>query len=164
MYPTTKLTNTEIGRISHDLGIDWDGLAGLVNIPHSEQQEIRFTYPSLSLKAKRVVELYNTSKHFDRRILVRYFEEIGRHDLVKKMLPMKDEVIHDLKFFLAHNANATQPVNQKKIYYVTLRFSTKLHFSMSAVFFLILFYSLFLNFFELRDMAIFFYWFIDKSY
>ena len=118
MYPTTKLTNTEIGRISHDLGIDWDGLAGLVNIPHSEQQEIRFTYPSLSLKAKQVVELYNTSKHFDRRILVRYFEEIGRHDLVKKMLPMKDEVIHDLKSFLVHNANATQPVNQKKIYYI----------------------------------------------
>ena len=117
MHRTTKLTNKEINQIGHNLGIDWDKLAGLMDIPYSEQEEIRAShdiYLSLSSKAKRVLELYNASKHFDRRVLVRYLEEIRRHDLENKMLPIKDEVICDLKFFLAHHAIATSPVNLEK--------------------------------------------------
>ena len=117
MHRTTKLTNKEINQIGRDLGIDWDKLAGLMDIPYSEQEEIRAShdiYLSLSSKAKRVLELYNASKHFDRRVLVRYLEEIGRHDLENKMLPIKDEVICDLKFFLVHHAIASQSREKRK--------------------------------------------------
>ena len=99
MYPTTKLTNKEISRMSRNVGIDWDSLAGLMDISYSEQEEIRVDHGnclSLSSKAKRVFELFNDSKCFGRHIMVKYFEELRRHDLKNEMLPMEDEVFYDL--------------------------------------------------------------------
>ena len=91
VHRNTKLTNKEINQIGRDLGMNWEKLAGLMDIPYSQQEEIRTNHNSLWSKAKRVLELYNASKHFDRRVLVKYFEELGQHVLKKKMLPMEDE-------------------------------------------------------------------------
>ncbi len=43
-------------------------------------------------------ELFNNSKCFDRHALVKYFEELRRHDLKNEMLPVEDEVFHNLEF------------------------------------------------------------------
>ncbi len=102
MYPTTKLTNEEINRISRNVGIDWDSLAGLMDIPYAEREKIRLNkrkYPSFSSKAKRVFQLFNKSECFGRHNLVEYFEELRRHDLKNEMRPIVDEVFHDLDFF-----------------------------------------------------------------
>jgi hypothetical protein len=75
------------------VGLDWDSLAGLMDIPYSDQEEIRVNYPSFSLKAKKVFDLFNDSTFFDRHILVNYFKELGRHDLEKEM-----QVYHNREF------------------------------------------------------------------
>ncbi len=69
-----------------------------MDIPYSEREEIRVNvgeYLSFSSKAKRVFELFNDSKCFDRHNLVKYFKELGRDDLKSKMIPVKDEVFYD---------------------------------------------------------------------
>ena len=94
--------------------MDWDSLAGLMDIPYAEREEIRVNcgkYPSGSSKAKRVFELFNDNKYFDRHILAKYFEELRRNDLKNGMLRAKDEVIHDLKFTLPLDLSVTRAVN-----------------------------------------------------
>ena len=90
----TKLTNSEIIAMSRKVGMDWEDLAALIDIPYSEREEIRVNYakyPSLSSKAKRVFELFNESKSFDRRILIQHFEYLRRQDLINEMPPLDDE-------------------------------------------------------------------------
>ena len=106
VYSNTKLTKGEITRMSCMVGLDWDSLAGLMNIPYSEREEIRVdcgNYLSISSKAKKVFELFNDSTFFDRHILIKYFKELGRHDLEKKMLPVEDQVFHDGEFSFPHD-------------------------------------------------------------
>ncbi len=72
-----------------------------MDIPYAEREEIRFNYvkyPSFSSKAKRVFELFNNSKCLDRPILVKYFKELGRHDLKNEIPPMEHEVFYNLEF------------------------------------------------------------------
>ena len=94
IYRSTKLTNGEIFAMSPKVGIDWDNLAALMDISYSEREEIRVDYvkyPSTTSKAKRVFELFNDSRCFDRHILEKHFEELRRHDLKNEMPPMEDE-------------------------------------------------------------------------
>ena len=91
---TTKLTNKEMTQMSREVGIDWDNLAALMDIPYREREEIRVNYgkyPSFSSKAKQVLNIFNGSECFDRATLVKYLEELKRLDLKKKMLPMNDQ-------------------------------------------------------------------------
>ena len=74
-----------------------------MDIPYAERENIRLNnrkYPSFSSKAKRVFQLFNNSECFGRHNLVKYFEELQRHDLKNEMRPIVDEVFHDLDFFL----------------------------------------------------------------
>lgn len=89
VYWDTKLTNGEIFRMSWVVGIDWDSLAGLMDIPYSKQEVIRFNdleYPDYWSRAQAVFAFFNASEFFDRRLLQKYFEELGRHDLKREML------------------------------------------------------------------------------
>ncbi len=54
------------------------------------------------------------SKCFGRNNLVKYFEELGRHDLKNEMIPVEDEVFHDLEFLYA----LTQVLLEPSIYAV----------------------------------------------
>ena len=84
--------------MSREIGIDWDNLAALMDIPYSEREEIRVNYgkyPSFLSKAEQVLKLFNNSECFDRNILVKYLEELKRHDVKNKMLAMDDQVFHD---------------------------------------------------------------------
>ncbi len=92
--------------MSSIVGVDWDSLAGLLNIPYSQQEEIRFNnrkYPDFYSKAEQVLKMYNESEFFGRHALVRHFEELRRHDLKDEMHPVQTEVFHDSEFFLIIN-------------------------------------------------------------
>ncbi|CAB4022729.1 ---NA--- [Paramuricea clavata] len=94
VYSNTKLTKGEITRMSRKVELDWDNLAGLMDIPYSDREEIRvdyLNYPGIRSKAKKVFELVNDSTFFNRHILVKYFKELGRHDLEKEMIPVEDQ-------------------------------------------------------------------------
>ena len=96
---TTKLTNEEITRMSEMVGVDWDRLAALMNTPYSEREEIRVNYakyPSFFLKARQIFTHFNENKDFDRYFLKKCLKELGRHDLENEMLPVKNEVFHNL--------------------------------------------------------------------
>ena len=74
-----------------------------MDIPYSKREEIRTSpaaYLSFSSKAKRVFELFNESKSFDRRNLEKYLEELGRHDLKNELLPVEDEVANSSFLFI----------------------------------------------------------------
>ena len=107
----TKLTNGEIIAMSRKVGLDWENLAALIDIPYSEQEEIRVNYakyPSFSSKAKRVFELFNESKCFDRHILIKHFEELRRQDLIKEIPPLEDEVIHEFIYSVVIQSERTR--------------------------------------------------------
>ncbi len=124
MYRATKLTNEEISQISPKVGLDWDGIAGLMDIPYAEREEIRVNcgeYPKFSSKAKRVFELVNDSKCFDRHKLVKYFEELRRYDLINEMLTVTDEVFHDLEFSLPLDSTLSAKLQKSCKYAGTTR-------------------------------------------
>ncbi|XP_028392214.1 uncharacterized protein LOC114516826 [Dendronephthya gigantea] len=85
VHRTTKLTNGEICQISKKVGLDWDCLAGLLDIPYYEREEIRFHYTKFSSKAEQVLQRFNASKSFDRNTLEKCFHELNRGDLSKDL-------------------------------------------------------------------------------
>ena len=83
--------------MSRRIGFDWDSLAGLLDIPYSEREEIRVNlqkFPGSFSKAEQILELFNDSKFFDRYYLQKCLEELGRHDLKNEMLPVENEVFN----------------------------------------------------------------------
>ena len=97
--------------MSRKVGMDWEDLAALIDIPYSEQEEIRVNYakyPSLSSKAKRVFEFFNESKSFDRHILIKHFEYLRRQDLTNEMPPLDDEVIHEFIYSVVIQSKKTR--------------------------------------------------------
>ena len=90
----TKLRSKEITRMSRVVGVDWDSLAGLMDIPYSDREEIRVNsmkYPDSYSKAGQIFALFNGSQNFDRHILERYVHELGRLDVISEMLPVENE-------------------------------------------------------------------------
>ena len=80
--------------MSPALGIEWDSLAGLMDIPYAQREAIRFDdkYTTIVSKAKEIFDQFNTSESFNRRILQRHFTELKRLDLKEIMLHMENEV------------------------------------------------------------------------
>ena len=68
------------------MGVDWDSLAGLMDIPYEEREAMR-TRSDLdcSLKAKMILSKFNESKGFCRNLLKKYLVEIRRDDVTDKM-------------------------------------------------------------------------------
>ncbi|XP_028404385.1 uncharacterized protein LOC114527016 isoform X2 [Dendronephthya gigantea] len=88
----TKLTGVEITRVSRMVAMDWDSLAGLMDIPYEEREEIRTNfakYPDSPSKAEEVLNLFNDSDCFCRDVFGKCADELGRHDLIKKLQPME---------------------------------------------------------------------------
>ena len=104
MYWDTKLTNGEVFQMSRAVAKDWDSLAGLMDIPYPEQEAIRFSdvkYPDCWSKAQAVFALFNASDFFDRRLLQKYFGELGRNDLKREMLDFAEyEVLMSVIFLV----------------------------------------------------------------
>ena len=95
MYREIKLTNREISRMSLIIGVDWDSLAGLLDIPYSEREQIRLNhakYPDIPSKAQKILELVNCRECIARHDLVKCAEELRRQDLKNEIVPTKEEV------------------------------------------------------------------------
>ena len=92
----TKLSEGEISRLSNVVGVEWDSLAGLMDIPYSKREEIRFNntvYLDPPLKAEEILKLYNRSEGFSRDDLAEHFDELERNDWKKMLrLPVNEEV------------------------------------------------------------------------
>ena len=91
---TTKLTKKEIAQMSREVGIYWDNLAALMDMPYPDHEEIRYNsvkYSTYSSKARQVLEFFNDSECFDRNTLVKYLKELKLNNVKKKMLAMDDE-------------------------------------------------------------------------
>jgi hypothetical protein len=68
--------------MSRMVGVDWDNIAGLMDF-----------------------KLFNDSKSYSRHILEKRFDELGRRDLRTEMLPVENEVFHNLEFSFSHDPN-----------------------------------------------------------
>ena len=80
--------------MSTGVGVDWDCLAGLMNIPYSEQEKIRMNhakYPDFFSKAQKIFSLFNGREDFCRGDLKKCVEELNLRD-VKKEMPNVQEV------------------------------------------------------------------------
>ena len=77
------------------VAMDWDSLAGLLDIPYEKREEIRTNYvkyPDSTSKAEEVLKDFNCSDGFGRDVFGKCVDELGRHDLMKKLHPMVNEV------------------------------------------------------------------------
>ena len=77
------------------LGVDWDNLAGLLDIPYSDREEIRDNhpkYPDSYSKAEQIFTLFNDSQYFGRHILEKYLKELDRQDVIRLMCPVENKV------------------------------------------------------------------------
>ena len=96
----TKLTNDEIHKISRIIGSDWDSLAGLLNIPFGEREEVRLNYakyPDFPSKAEKVLYRFNNSDRFGRDILEKCLDEMRRGDLRRELLPLQRKVLNSYR-------------------------------------------------------------------
>ena len=77
------------------IGGDWDSLAGLLDIPYSEREEIRLNdkeYPGFPSKAQKILELINCCEYIGRDDLVKCVEELRRQDLKNEIVSPKEKV------------------------------------------------------------------------
>jgi hypothetical protein len=82
--------------MSRVIGVDWDSLGGLMDIPYSEREEIRVNhveYPNFSKKAEKTFALLIGRDDFGRRDLEKCIEELGRNDLRHEMLPVPEDEV-----------------------------------------------------------------------
>ena len=87
-YRTAKLTDSEINRMSTMVGVDWDGLAGLMNIPYCEREEIRMNhskYPDSFSKAEKILSILSVREDFCRVALKKCVEELNLDDVMHAM-------------------------------------------------------------------------------
>ena len=77
--------------MSRVVGVDWDSLAGLMDIPYSDREEIRVNnnYQDGFAKAEKIFALFNDSENFDRHSLKKMVEELGRSGVISEMRQVK---------------------------------------------------------------------------
>ena len=98
MHRDGRLTNRQINRLSCKVGVDWDSLAGLLDFPESQREEIRTNhekYPDYTSKALRIFSLYNSRKDFDFCHLKNCVQEIERPDLINE-LAVEKQVLYPM--------------------------------------------------------------------
>ena len=74
--------------MSRMVGVDWDGLAGLMNIPYCEREEIRMNhskYPDCFSKAEKILSILSGREDFCRGALKKCVKELNLHDVMHAM-------------------------------------------------------------------------------
>ena len=70
------------------VGVDWDGLAGLMNIPYCQREEIRMNhskYPDSFSKAEKILSILSGREDFCRGALKKCVEELNLDDVMHAM-------------------------------------------------------------------------------
>ena len=81
--------------MSRVVGVDWDSLAGLMDVPYAVREEIRLdyrNYPDASSKAQKIFTYFNDGPNFCREILQKSIEELDLHRVKVEMLDVSKEV------------------------------------------------------------------------
>ena len=95
VYRNTKLFPREISKMSLVVGMNWNNLAALMDIPYSKREEIRqdhINYPNATLKAEKIFKCFNESSHFCRYVVEKSIEELHLHEVKAQMLARSDQV------------------------------------------------------------------------
>ena len=95
VYRKTKLLRREIRGMSRAVGLDWDSLAALMDVPYSVREEIRqdhINYPDVSSKAEKIFRYFNDSPNFCRFALEKSIEELDLHPVKVEMLDVSNKV------------------------------------------------------------------------
>ncbi len=82
----TRLSSREMYRLSQRIVVDWEALAGLMNITRAERDEIRFNYflyNDSRSRAEKILSIVNQREDFSREELAARLEEIQQLELVE---------------------------------------------------------------------------------
>ncbi|XP_028395834.1 uncharacterized protein LOC114519851 [Dendronephthya gigantea] len=84
---TTPLSPRELYRLSRRV-VDWNCLAGLLNIPAAERSNIRSCdrYYDDRSRAEKILSIFNRREEFSREQLARCLDEIKQNDLIGPIL------------------------------------------------------------------------------
>ena len=81
--------------MSRAVGVDWDSMAGPMDVPYSVREEIRLdyiNYPDASSKAQKIFTYFNDSPYFCREIHQKSIEELDLHCCKAEMLDVSSKV------------------------------------------------------------------------
>ncbi|XP_046856673.1 uncharacterized protein LOC124449811 isoform X2 [Xenia sp. Carnegie-2017] len=94
----TKLTPEEIEKISQKIATEWIRLGFLLEIPSVQLKEIYLNhvkYPDPFAKSKKILEINNEQKKFDRRILNNCLKQL--HLDLDKILSSPKQILHKVE-------------------------------------------------------------------
>ncbi len=82
----TRLSSREMYRLSQRIVVDWDGLAGFLDIARAERDDIRFNcflYNESRSRAEKILSIFNQREDFSRKKLAACLEKIQLLELVE---------------------------------------------------------------------------------
>ncbi len=81
----TRLSSREMYRLSQRIVVDWDRLAGLMNITRAERDDIRYSllYNDSRSRAEKILSIFNQRDDLSREKLAACLEEIQQLELVE---------------------------------------------------------------------------------
>ena len=84
----TPLSAREMSRLSRRIVVEWDNLAGLMDIPRAERDDIRYSliYNDGRSRAEKILDIFNNKEDFSREKLARCLDEIQQLDLIKPVI------------------------------------------------------------------------------
>ena len=80
----TPLSSREMYRLSRCITVDWDSLAGLMDIAREERNSIRNNnlYNDDRARAEKILSMFNHKKGFTRKKLIKCLKGIKKLDLI----------------------------------------------------------------------------------
>ena len=76
-------------RLSRHIAVDWDNLAGLMDITKEERDDIRCNigiYSDNRSRAEKILSIFNRKKDFSRKKLVECLKEIKKLDVIQPII------------------------------------------------------------------------------
>jgi hypothetical protein len=86
----TRLSAREMSRLGRRI-VQWEQLAGLMNIPRADIDELRYSliYHDNRARAEKILSIFNNMEGFSRKKLAGCLEEIQELDLVEPVITGK---------------------------------------------------------------------------
>ncbi|CAB4003655.1 ---NA---, partial [Paramuricea clavata] len=83
----TPLSPREMSRLSRRIVVEWDHLAGLMDISREERDNIRYSlvYHDNCSRAEKILAIFNNREGFSREKLAGCLKEIQKLDLIEKV-------------------------------------------------------------------------------
>ena len=84
----TPLSSREMYRLSQRIVVDWDSLAGLMDIGREQRDNIRYNtiYNDDRARAEKILSMINNKKGFSRNKLVDCLKKIKKLDLIRPII------------------------------------------------------------------------------